>query len=548
MGFFDIAAQIPAVNVGIEKGMKLSELSREIAMKRDQAAADNLESQRRQADTAGLKLSPMDNMPGLPGNPDYLSQPASPGVTQVAAAHAAGLKPSTAVAPPDMIPAPAGGYGPIIPEAGLSGPVDVVHPPFRVSPLLPGQDDSFLRTELGAENRYKTEEQYRKHMTGGTPYSSAGLNAGSPEAINNLMDYVAGKNTGFATSEDRELGPKAVAEAAAAEAAAKTKAPADNMPAATALADTQARAGIVPATGKPANGQTLATVASAGLATPGTASAAVAAEGATRFNMEIERAMNTRAVVVQNAKQQYDQNMFLANRAERDAQIARSVQNMAGYDAHMKNVITYRNQATAAHTTALARINAIDATVQTNVLGFAIDRLTKLNDFTYISQVISAQTNQPTAVRESGTLGVDGKPTYNMWIQGKSGKWTAVSDAKSGKPQPFSANEIAVRALSASSETYRTAQSSSNVEQAKAIAELGRELSKIAGKSYADAQAEIMKLEGSGEYVKSVHAESGDITYIPKYNPRGKVIITLKKVPDKVDGKQVGTVTTAIIP
>jgi hypothetical protein len=314
-----------------------------------------------------------------------------------------------------------------------------------------------------------------------------------------------------------------------APAPAPAPAPAANTPAAQALADRQTKAGVTPAAvsaaGKPADGQPVTAVASAGLATPGTASAAVAAEGATRFNMEIERAMNTRAVVARSAKQQYDQNMFLANRAERDAQIARSVQNMAGYDTHMQNAITYRNQATAAHTTALDRINAIDATVQTNVLGFAVDRLTKLNDFTYISQVISAQTNQPTAVRESGTLGADGKPTYNMWIQGKSGKWTAVSDAKSGKPQPFSVNEIAVHALSASSEAYRTAQSSSNVEQAKATAELGRKITEITVKSHAEALAKIAEYNVKNEYDwKPVPGEDGSFIGVPKDKKSGSVV------------------------
>jgi len=554
---FDAAAQMPEVNSGIEQGMKLSEEGRRIAMARDKDAADILEYQRRQADMAGLRPSPMGDMPGLPRNPDYFSRPASPSATQVAAAApapaapAAGLTPSTAVAPPNMIPAPAGGYGPIIPESGLSGPVPVVHPPFKVMPLLPGQNPSILgRNSSSSTPQDRTEDEYRKRMTGGTPSSAAGLNAGSPEAINNLVDYIIEKNTGFATSKDREPVPEAVSTAPDKAAAKGAPAPANTAPAAQTLAGIHPTAGLTPATvpGKPAAGQPLTEVASAGLAAPGSPSAAVAAEGATRFNMEIDRAMNTRAVVAQNAKQQYDQNMFLANKAERYAQIARSVQNMDGYDTHMDNAIKYRNQATAAHTAAVNEINKIDAAVQTNVLGFAVDRLTNLNDTTFISQVISKQTDQTTAIRESGTLGADGKPTYNMWIQGKSGAWTAVSDAKSGKVQTFSANEIAVRALSASSEAYRAAQSSSNVEQAKATAELGRELSKLAGKSYAEAQAEIMKLVGSGEYVHVVDATSGDITYIPKFPRPGATIITLKKVPDKIDGKPVGTVTTAIIP
>ena len=502
MGFFDIAAQLPAVNVGIERGMKLSEESRKIAVARDQAAADNLEGQRQQADRAGLRLSPVSDMPGLPENPNYFARPAGPSAAQTAAvAPAAGLKPSTAVA-----------------STGIA------------NNGLRSENQTYADKSLTAAGLDETvnvlQNQYTNAYDNGAPQSDT---SGEPALAAKLA---AAKNAAKIANEQLPAAPQApqviAAQEAGARAAAGAKAPADNTPAAQALADAQAKAGLAPAAvtaaGEPADGQSAA--ASAGLATAGSPSAAVAAEGATRFNMEIERAMNTRALVARNAKQDYDQNMFLANKAERYAQIARSVQNMAGYDTHMTNAITYRNQATATHAAAVDHINKIDTAVQTNVLGFAVDRLTNLNDSAYISQVISAQTNQTTEIRESGTLGADGKPTYNTWIQGKSGKWTAISDAKSGKPTLFSAGDIAERAQKMSSASYRSdvakAVHDTQVEDKKTERKIKEQVFKSRGEMMEKIGIWLSTLGRGYKLSPNPNATDGSLTY---QNPLGDIMV-----------------------
>jgi len=472
---FDAAAQMPEVNEGIEAGMKLSESGRNIAMKRNEAelkiAADEMASR----DRLNMRPETQDIRTAGIVTPGWLSgaTPSGPNATQVAAAAPA----PAAVAPPDMIPAPAGGYGPIIPEAGLSGPLvspslyergmvgpraaaDVATGPIRAGLDFLGQSANAVRSAgvwagiadpnkpmpygggWGVSEPYSAPSRiYAKALEEGRVVpEAADVNAGKPDAVNRIAQYIVDKNTGFATPDEA--------------AAKKAKAPADNTPAAQALADTQAATGLaVP--GTPLKGAPVGALTTAGLAAPGSPSAAVAAEGATNFNMELRRAMSQRDVIINAAQRNYNIFMRKAQEADIMANAQLRVSNPQGAKTYRDEADLARQNAISTQTDMVGKVGQFDAAIQTNILGFATDRLNAYGDTETISKVFSQQADQPIAIRPSGTLGADGKPTYNMWLQGKSGEWTAVSDAKSGKATPMSAIDIAQRAQISVSSGYR---------------------------------------------------------------------------------------------
>lgn len=471
---FDAAAQVPAVNEGIEKGMKLSEEGRKIAMARNEAelkvAADEMASR----DRLNMRPETQDIRTAGLASPGWLSgaAPSGPSAAQVAAA-----APAAAVVPPDMIPAPAGGYGPIIPETGLSGPLvspskyergmlgpryaaDVVTSPIRAGLDFLGQSANAVRSAgvaagiadpdkpmpygggWGVPFPYSAPSRtYAKALEEGRVVpEAADVNAGKPDAVNRIAQYIVDKNTNFAT-------PSEVA-------AKEAKAPANTTPAAEAFADTKTAAGLA-VTGTPLKGASVEALTTAGLAAPGSPSAAVAAEGVTNFSMELRRAKAQREVIINAAQRNYDIFMQKAQEADIMANAQLRVSNPQGAKTYLDEAKLARQNAISIQTDMVGKVGQFDAAIQTNILGFATDRLNAYGDTETISKVFSQQADQPIAIRPSGTLGADGKPTYNMWLQGKSGAWTAVSDAKSGKATPMSAIDIAQRAQISTSSGYR---------------------------------------------------------------------------------------------
>ena len=158
-----------------------------------------------------------------------------------------------------------------------------------------------------------------------------------------------------------------------------------------------------------------------------------------QYPMSMQRALAHRKVLIDIAKQQYDQNMFLANRAERDAQIARSVQNMAGYDTHMQNAIKHRNAALHVQSEFTSKISQIDHQLRSDFLRFSIFRL-QFDDTDTISRLLTNELRTPTVVKATGELRGDER-TYILWRQ-EGGRLTSIIDPMTRNPKQLTAPEL----------------------------------------------------------------------------------------------------------
>lgn len=559
---FDAAAQVPEVNLGIERGMKLSELGRKIAMDRNEAelkiAGDEMASR------AQLNMRPETQDIRTAGivAPGWLSgtTPSGPSAAQIAAAAPApapvapfgpnnGGRISEAAQPGYEASLVAGEAALPRNRAGLTNTPGITQVDPNSSQLL--QDINKFRAGSdidSAVTSIQTKLATGAYGAGTSPLARAwgyatddaatrgvradAVKAGSwwmsiaPAAyFRNNPDELAAATANpvkFYQDKVRDAVPANVwSEPVTPDgvAAKEAKASANNTPAAQALANTQTKAGVTPATvtGPPPKDAPVGAATSAGLAEPGSPSAAVAAEGATRFNMELRRAMSQRDAIINTAQQNHDLFMQKAQRADIMANAQLRISNPQGAKTYQDEAVAARQQANSARADMIGKIGQFDAAIQTNILGFATDRLNAYGDTATISNVFSRQADQPIAIRPSGTLGVDGKPTYNMWIQGKSGAWTAVSDAKSGKATPMSALDIAQRAQISTSSGYRGQLAAAAHEAQLKDADTRRKIVEKAYENVAERNKAIdvwKATEGAGYKLATNQNDTNGITFV----------------------------------
>lgn len=158
-----------------------------------------------------------------------------------------------------------------------------------------------------------------------------------------------------------------------------------------------------------------------------------------QYPMAMQRALAQRTALIDIAKQQYDQNMFMANKAERFAQIARSVQNMDGYDASMNQAIEYRNAALHVQSEFTFKIFQIDHQLRSDFLRFSIFRL-QFDDTDTISKLLTRELGAATNVKATDEFRGDER-TYILWRQ-EGGRWTSIIDPMTRNPKQLTAPEL----------------------------------------------------------------------------------------------------------